>query len=204
MSDGYDHLVKTLEVLDKLLSEMGLERADVLDLRKLSHETCLREPTVKALLAGRRLPEVEFRYVVVDKIKFLMETRLKTTRDANGIERLQPYSAAEIARAVYKTPQWLSLLLKKASAPSLETTGMLSKFFDVPSSLLVEWPPESLARVLGDRVIPEIREALCCGPEGERVPSQAMKLALRLGDTKLKPAQEDALNLFIDSMKAGL
>ncbi|WP_030769816.1 MULTISPECIES: hypothetical protein [unclassified Streptomyces] len=204
MSDGYDRLAETLDILDELLSEMDMERTDALDLRKLSHEACLRESAVQTLLAGRRLPEVAFRYTVVDKIKFLMETRLKRVEDSSGRERLRPYSAAEIARAVDKTPQWLSLLLKKASTPSLETTGKLSKFFDVPSSLLLEWPPETLTRVLNSRVIPELRNAHGCGTEGARVPPQAMKLALRLGNTKLKPAQEDALHLFIDSIKASL
>ncbi|PWK74578.1 hypothetical protein BCL76_101310 [Streptomyces sp. CG 926] len=204
MSDGYDRLAETLDILDELLSEMDMKRTDALDLGRLSHEACLRESAVETLLAGRRLPEVEFRYTVVDKIKFLMETRLKKDKDSIGRERLRPYSAAEIARAVDKTPQWLSLLLKKASTPSLETTGKLSKFFDVPSNLLLEWPPETLARILNTRVIPELRDAHGCGTDGPRVPPQAMKLALRLGNAKLKPAQEEALHLFIDSIKASL
>ncbi|MFG2874604.1 hypothetical protein ACGFYU_06275 [Streptomyces sp. NPDC048337] len=203
MSDGDDQLARTLEALDLLLSDMGMERSAVLDLRKLSYEACLSEATVKDLLAGKRLPEVDFREVVFGKIVFLMDTRRKTTTDASGAEREQPYTAAEIAKGVGRTSAWLSKLLKTKSTPGLETASMLCRFFNVPSSLLMEWPEETLARVLREQVLVDL-ETRRCRPNHADVPSQAMKLAVRLGDTRLARDQEDALNVFIDSIKASL
>ncbi|MEV6680647.1 hypothetical protein AB0N09_27855 [Streptomyces erythrochromogenes] len=202
MSDGYDDLAKTMQTVELLLEQTGLDRSSVLNLKELAHQTSLSEKELRTLLAGKKLPPIkDFDAEVVRRIKFLQATRLREVEGPGGTTYKKPYSSAAIAQACGMTPAWLSALLAKPKAPNLDHSAHLADFFKVPVGFLTDQPAKGLARVLNDIVIPHLghfKES----PTEATVNRHAVKIAHRLGDTKLSRDQEAAFMVFIDSVVA--
>ncbi|MEW1551786.1 helix-turn-helix domain-containing protein [Streptomyces tsukubensis] len=201
MTDGYQQLAESLQEIATLLPETGLDQQDVFDLDRLSYETSLSETDLRALLAGRHIPQPGFDSEVQRRIRFLAETRQREYETEDGTLRRRPYTRAEIADGCGITQAWLSQLLIKPKIPKLAHSKAIADFFDVPVEFFTDEPPKALARVLNRDVTPRLR-SLAAGAVDTVTTPAAMRIALRLGDREMDPEAEAALMLFIDRIAA--
>lgn len=196
MSDGYEHLARTVREVEELRSAAGLDRASVFNLRDLSFHSSLPEADIRRLLDGQLVeapgnPAAE----LARRIVFLRDTRL-TVDKRTGSRR--PYTTAEIAAGSGMTPQWHGKLLNH-STPNIWHGAGLAKFFDVPMEYFTQSPPEAVKRVLDSKVIPDLMTFLRNPAEAVRN-RHAMQVQLRLGDKELSPRLETALMAFMDAI----
>lgn len=196
MSQGYEHLARTVREAEELQSKSGLDRASVFNLRDLSFHTSIPEADIRQLLDGEPVePPGSAAAELARRIVFLRETRL--TVDGHTGNR-RPYTTAEIAAGSGMTPQWHGKLLNH-STPNIWHGAGLAKFFDVPMEYFTQTPPEAVKRVLDSKVIPNLTAFLSNPSEAVRN-RHAMQVQLRLGDKELSPHLETAFMAFMDAI----
>ncbi|WP_330299417.1 hypothetical protein [Streptomyces sp. NBC_00503] len=196
MSDGYEHLARTVREVEELRSEAGLDRASVFNLRDLSFHSSIPEADIRRLLDGELVEAPRSAAAeLARRIVFLRETRLTVDKHTGGRRQ---YTTAEIAAGSGMTPQWHGKLLNH-STPNIWHGAGLAKFFDVPMEYFTQTPAEAVKRVLDSKVVPNLT-ALLRNPSGAVRNRHAMQVQLRLGDKELSPSLETALMAFMDAI----
>lgn len=137
MSDGYEHLARTVREVEELRSEAGLDRASVFNLRDLSFHSSIPEADIRRLLDGELVEAPRSAAAeLARRIVFLRETRLTVDKHTGGRRQ---YTTAEIAAGSGMTPQWHGKLLNH-STPNIWHGAHFAKFFDVPMEYFTQTP----------------------------------------------------------------
>ncbi|MET9607231.1 hypothetical protein ABZZ17_19445 [Streptomyces sp. NPDC006512] len=124
MSKPHPPLSETLARLDALITERGLDRAEVVDVSALSSRTLLTEGEVNRLLAGEELPEESINERVSGRVKILFEKLVaETGRRATDVRR-------EIASQLGLSPEWVRQLCLGAKVPAIEHGVPLQEYFE--------------------------------------------------------------------------
>ncbi|MFF3013634.1 hypothetical protein [Streptomyces sp. NPDC057939] len=124
MSTPHPPLGETLARLDALITERGLDRAEVVDISMLSSRTLLTEAEVGGLLAGEELPEASINDRVSARVKILFEKLVaQTGKRATDVRR-------EIASQLDLSPEWVRQLCLGIKVPAIEHGVPLQEYFE--------------------------------------------------------------------------
>ncbi|MDA5279964.1 hypothetical protein [Streptomyces sp. Isolate_45] len=124
MSRPHPPLSETLARLDALITERGLDRAEVVNVSMLSSRTLLTEEEVNRLLAGEELPEESINERVSGRVKILFEKLVaETGKRATDVRR-------EIASQLNLSPEWVRQLCLGIKVPAIEHGVPLQEYFE--------------------------------------------------------------------------
>jgi hypothetical protein len=141
-------LTETLQRLDTLIRERGLNRSDILDPKTLSAQTALPESTIRLLLKGRAVPSESVNERVSARLKVLSTAYLDRTRG-----RMSEL-AATLSAQLGISEVWARSVCDGKKTPNVELLHHLVKFFDVDGESFFTAPAdEALNRAL----LPELR-----------------------------------------------
>ncbi|WCN05061.1 hypothetical protein [Streptomyces sp. M92] len=137
-------LYETLERLEALITEHGLDRTDLLDPAKLAAQTALPEDAVRVLLAGGSLPAD----TVNDRARARISTLATAYLRATG--RRMSDLASELHLRLGVSEIWARQICDGKKVPNLEFLHGLVKFFDIEGGEAFFTAPadETLNRVL--------------------------------------------------------
>jgi antitoxin component HigA of HigAB toxin-antitoxin module len=137
-------LHKTLQRLDDLIGERGLNRSDILDPQTLAARTALPQSTVRSLLKGAAPPADTVNERVCARIKALSDAYL-----ARSGKRMSDLAAAVAARLEI-SDVWARSVCDGKKIPNVTHLHRLVQFFDVDGgeSFFTAPADEALNRVL--------------------------------------------------------
>ncbi|MFF9091293.1 hypothetical protein ACF1BE_34025 [Streptomyces sp. NPDC014991] len=137
-------LAVTLDRLEILLQERGLQRSELLDYKNLSARTALPEDTVRALLNGLEPPP--------DSVNERVRARVKALADAHLVRTGRRMSdlAGNISQQLGVSAFWARQVCSGEKVPSVEFLHGLVSFFQVEGGEAFFTSPasEALNRVL--------------------------------------------------------
>lgn len=123
-----------------LADRLGVPRAEVFDIARLSVESGVPEPVVKALLTGAPAGEPDLQARFLQRLDLLRRTRLKP----NG----RKYTQQEIADGAGMSRQQAGALINGDRRPTMEHCDAIQRFFGVHAGFLTAEDPEALANTL--------------------------------------------------------
>jgi transcriptional regulator with XRE-family HTH domain len=123
-----------------LADRLGVPYAEIFDLRRLSVESGVPEPVVKALLSGVPAGEPDLQARFLQRLDLLRRTRLKP----NG----RKYTQQEIADGAGMSRQQAGALINGDRRPTMEHCDAIQRFFKVHAGFLTAEDPEALANAL--------------------------------------------------------
>ncbi|MFC7917981.1 hypothetical protein [Streptomyces sp. NPDC057386] len=139
-------LVQTLQRLNTLIQEQGLDRSALLDPAKLAEQTALPETAVRALLRG------ELTAVPAGSVNDRVRSRIRTLAQAYMRRTGTRMSdlAARISERLGVSEVWARLVCDGKKVPSVELLHGLVGFFNVPGGEAFFTAPadQALNRVL--------------------------------------------------------
>ncbi|MFF9218695.1 hypothetical protein [Streptomyces viridosporus] len=118
-------LSETLQRLDALIREKGLERSELLDVTGLAARTALPESTVHTLLQGGAPPDD----TVNDRVRARISALAKADMAATG--RRMSDLAADISRRLDVSEYWARQVCDGRKVPSVELLHGLVEYFEV-------------------------------------------------------------------------
>lgn len=118
-------LSETLQRLQKLITERGLNRSELLNPAALAAQTALCEGTVRTLLEGGTAPEDTVNDRVRSRIKTLAQARLTSTG------RRMSDLAADVSQRLGISEVWARLVCDGKKVPSVDLLHGLVQFFGV-------------------------------------------------------------------------
>lgn len=137
---GRGSLAHSIQSLENLLAEMGLDRS-VVDLDRLSHQAGIPLQRVTELLKDHAPPREETpQEIFVRRLNFLRETRRKDS----GRRLTQD----EIGEGAGISHGQVGFLLKGQRSPGMWAVSALEGFFKVPAGFLTASDEEALDRAL--------------------------------------------------------
>ncbi|MDQ1018908.1 hypothetical protein [Streptomyces afghaniensis] len=125
MVDPHTSLPQTLQRLDELISERGLNRSEILDPQALAAKTALPESTVRQLLAGGAPLFDTVNERVCSRMKALSDAYL--TRTGKRMADL----AAEVSERLGISDVWARSVCDGKKVPNVELLHHLVQFFGV-------------------------------------------------------------------------
>ncbi|MET7441347.1 helix-turn-helix domain-containing protein [Streptomyces sp. NPDC004082] len=148
MTDGFEVPGATATVLlpavvarvTALADRLGVPHGEIFDVRRLSAESGVSEPVVKALLSGRPAGEPDLQTRFLQRFDLLRRTRLKP----NG----RKYTQQEIADGAGMSRQQAGALINGDRRPTMEHCDAIQRFFRVHAGFLTAEDPEALASAL--------------------------------------------------------
>ncbi|WP_326719450.1 MULTISPECIES: helix-turn-helix transcriptional regulator [unclassified Streptomyces] len=148
MTDGFEVPGATATVLlqavvarvTTLADRLGVQHAEVFDLRRLSAESGVPDPVVRALLSGRRAGEPDLQARFLQRLDLLRRTRLKP----NG----RRYTQQEIADGAGMSRQQAGALINGDRRPTMEHCDAIQRFFRVHAGFLTAEDSEALVGAL--------------------------------------------------------
>ncbi|WP_217251558.1 hypothetical protein [Streptomyces sp. AC602_WCS936] len=142
--DPVPPLHETLERLEALIMEHGLDRTDLFDPAKLAAQTALPEDAVRVLLAGGSLPAD----TVNDRVRARISTLATGYLQATGRRMSDLVSELHLRLGVSEI--WARQICDGKKVPNLEFLHGLVKFFDIEGGEAFFTAPadETLNRVL--------------------------------------------------------
>ncbi|MBV1940799.1 hypothetical protein KUF83_30150 [Streptomyces sp. BV286] len=140
MSEPNPSLPQTLHRIDELLRICGLDRAERLDIQRLSYDTGVPREDVTALLAGGQPHPTDADSLVRDRVRFLYEVHT----NADG----EPFDIRDIAAALGATTTWVKKLVAGQAKPSITAGADLARFYGVAPTFLTDSPAEAVNREL--------------------------------------------------------
>jgi transcriptional regulator with XRE-family HTH domain len=123
-----------------LAGRLGVDQAEVVDVRRLSVACGVPEPVVRDLLTGRPAGEPDVQARFLQRLDLLRRTRLK----ADG----RRYTQQEIADGAGMSRQQAGALLNGDRRPAMEHCDALQRFFRVHAGFLTAEDAEALAGTL--------------------------------------------------------
>lgn len=148
MTDGFEVPGATATVLlpavvarvTALADRLGVQQGEVFDVRRLSAESGVPDPVVRALLSGRPAGEPDLQTRFLQRFDLLRRTRLKP----NG----RRYTQQEIADGAGMSRQQAGALINGDRRPTMEHCDAIQRFFRVHAGFLTAEDPEALAGAL--------------------------------------------------------
>ncbi|MET7745454.1 helix-turn-helix transcriptional regulator [Streptomyces sp. NPDC005385] len=148
MTDGFEVPGATATVLlqavvarvTTLADRLGVQHAEVFDVRRLSAESGVPEPVVKTLLGGRPAGEPDLQARFLQRLDLLRRTRLKP----NGRRHTQQ----EIADGAGMSRQQAGALINGDRRPTMEHCDAIQRFFRVHAGFLTAEDSEALVGAL--------------------------------------------------------
>ncbi|MFE7236213.1 hypothetical protein ACWCRF_38765 [Streptomyces sp. NPDC002405] len=138
-------LPETLQRLDALIEDQQLNRAELVDPRRLAEKTALPESTVRTLLAGGTPPQEEVGERVCARVRTLADAYLARTG------RRKRELVAAVHRQCGISEVWARQIIDGKKVPSVELLHGLVKFFDLrdaKEAFFTDEAPDALNRVL--------------------------------------------------------
>ena len=126
-----------------LSDRLGAPHAEIFDVPRLSVESGVPEPVVKALLGGAPAGEPDLQGRFLQRLDLLRRTRLKP----NG----RKYTQQEIADGAAMSRQQVGALINGDRRPTMEHCDAIQRFFGVHAGFLTAEDPEALANALQHR-----------------------------------------------------
>jgi transcriptional regulator with XRE-family HTH domain len=123
-----------------LADRLGMPHAEIFDIVRLSVESGVPEPVVKALLSGVPAGEPDLQGRFLQRFDLLRRTRLKP----NG----RKYTQQEIADGAGMSRQQAGALINGDRRPTMEHCDAVQRFFGVHAGFLTAEDPEALPTVL--------------------------------------------------------
>ncbi|CAM5670687.1 hypothetical protein [Streptomyces viridochromogenes] len=118
-------LQETLQRLDVISAERGLDRSDLLSVTGLASATALPEVAVRTLLQGGSLPADTVNDRVRTRIRMLAEANLQRTG------RKMAALAAEVAQLLGRSEMWARRICDGTKMPNVEDLHGIADFFQV-------------------------------------------------------------------------
>jgi len=123
-----------------LADRLGVQHAEVFDVRRVSVESGVPDPVVRALLSGRRAGEPDLQARFLQRLDLLRRTRLKP----NG----RRYTQQEIADGAGMSRQQAGALINGDRRPTMEHCDAIQRFFRVHAGFLTAEDSEALLGAL--------------------------------------------------------
>jgi transcriptional regulator with XRE-family HTH domain len=123
-----------------LADRLGVAYERIFDVARLSVESGVPEPVVKALLSGVPAGEPDLQARFLQRLDLLRRTRLKP----NG----RKYTQQEIADGAGMSRQQAGALINGDRRPTMEHCDAIQRFFGVHAGFLTAEDPEALANAL--------------------------------------------------------
>ncbi|MCN9241564.1 helix-turn-helix transcriptional regulator [Streptomyces sp. RY43-2] len=123
-----------------LADRLGVPHAEIFDVPRLSVESGVPEPVVRALLSGVPAGEPDLQERFLQRLDLLRRTRLKP----GGRKHTQQ----EIADGAGMSRQQVGALINGDRRPTMEHCDALQRFFGVHAGFLTAEDPEALAHAL--------------------------------------------------------
>jgi transcriptional regulator with XRE-family HTH domain len=123
-----------------LADRLGVPHEEILDIARLSVESGVPEPVVKALLNGVPAGEPDLQARFLQRLDLLRRTRLKP----NG----RKYTQQEIADGAGMSRQQAGALINGDRRPTMEHCDAIQRFFRVHAGFLTAEDREALANAL--------------------------------------------------------
>lgn len=138
-------LPETLQRLDRLIADQGLDRSEILSPERLAAQTALPVATVRTLLDGGTVAEGD----VADRVC----SRVQTLADAYmaRANMKKPDLLREMVSQLGISPYWARLICEGKKTPNVEVLHGLVKFFEIGPSgeaFFTDAAPDALNRVL--------------------------------------------------------
>ncbi|MFB8773840.1 hypothetical protein [Streptomyces broussonetiae] len=167
----------TLERLDALMGERGIDRSELLDPRELAASTALPQRTIRALLRGDEPPDDTVNERVRERIQALADAHMKRTG-----HRMSDL-VASISRQLGVSAYWARQVCSGQKTPSVEFLHGLVSFFRVEGGEAFFTAPASEAL---NRVLMPLVTALqsSSGTADIAVDSPSAALLSRYGDVR--------------------
>jgi transcriptional regulator with XRE-family HTH domain len=148
VTDGFEVPCATATVLlqavvarvTALADRLGVPHAEVFDVRRLSAESGVPDPVVRALLNGRPAGEPDLQARFLQRLDLLRRTRLKP----NG----RRYTQQEIADGAGMSRQQAGALINGDRRPTMEHCDAIQRFFRVHAGFLTAEDSEALVGAL--------------------------------------------------------
>ncbi|WP_329551891.1 helix-turn-helix domain-containing protein [Streptomyces sp. NBC_00696] len=148
MSDGFEVpgttatalLPGVVDRVTALAERLGVPRAEVFHIGRISVACGVPESVVRALLSGRPAGEPDVQARFLQRLGLLRRTRLKP----NG----RRYTQQEIADGAGMSRQQAGALINGDRRPTMEHCDALQRFFRVHAGFLTAEDPEALAGAL--------------------------------------------------------
>ncbi|ROP44183.1 helix-turn-helix transcriptional regulator [Streptomyces sp. PanSC9] len=178
-------LMAALASVKAELAEMG-HSPDVINLRQVSYETGIAEPTIAKLFAGMPVPDDEVDLSFRDRLRFLVATR----RGPEGCE----YRPSEIAAAIGVSKATVNALLNGTRNPGFDVSRALAEYFAVDPGFFSIRGDRALLRAIE----PAMRQArLLASLRGEHVEMMALRGSLAGGSPQLAQELQDVLETVV-------
>lgn len=123
-----------------LADRLGVPHKEILDVPRLSVESGVPEPVVRALLSGVPAGEPDLQARFLQRLDLLRRTRLKP----NG----RKYTQQEIADGAGMSRQQAGALINGDRRPTMEHCDAIQRFFGVHAGFLTAEDREALANTL--------------------------------------------------------
>jgi len=123
-----------------LADRLGVPHAEIFDVSRLSVESGVPEPVVRALLSGVPAGEPDLQGRFLQRLDLLRRTRLKP----NG----RRYTQQEIADGAGMSRQQAGALINGDRRPTMEHCDAIQRFFGVHAGFLAAEDPEALEHAL--------------------------------------------------------
>ncbi|WP_055494092.1 helix-turn-helix transcriptional regulator [Streptomyces sp. TP-A0356] len=123
-----------------LADRLGVRHEEIFDVSRLSVESGVPEPVVKALLSGVPAGEPDLQARFLQRFDLLRRTRLKP----NG----RKYTQQEIADGAGMSRQQAGALINGDRRPTMEHCDAIQRFFRVHAGFLTAEDPEALTNAL--------------------------------------------------------
>ncbi|MFD7483222.1 helix-turn-helix transcriptional regulator [Streptomyces sp. RLB3-17] len=148
MTDGFEVPGATATVLlpavvarvTALADRLDVQHSEVFDVQRLSAESGVPQPVVRALLGGRRAGEPDLQARFLQRLDLLRRTRLKP----NG----RKYTQQEIADGAGMSRQQAGALINGDRRPTMEHCDAIQRFFRVHAGFLTAEDSEALVGAL--------------------------------------------------------
>ncbi|MEW2498594.1 helix-turn-helix domain-containing protein [Streptomyces nodosus] len=148
MTDGFevpdtmttDRLPSVVSRVTALTDRLGVPHVEVFDVPRLSVESGVPEPVVKALLGGVPAGEPDLQARFLQRLDLLRHTRLKP----NG----RKYTQQEIADGAGMSRQQAGALINGDRRPTMEHCDAIQRFFKVHAGFLTAEDSEALTHIL--------------------------------------------------------
>ncbi|MEV6738229.1 helix-turn-helix transcriptional regulator [Streptomyces sp. NPDC051104] len=123
-----------------LADRLGVSYERIFDVARLSVESGVPEPVVKALLSGVPAGEPDLQARFLQRLDLLRRTRLKPSG--------RKYTQQEIADGAGMSRQQAGALINGDRRPTMEHCDAIQRFFGVHAGFLTAEDPEALANAL--------------------------------------------------------
>ncbi|MEV6652054.1 helix-turn-helix transcriptional regulator [Streptomyces sp. NPDC051219] len=133
-------LAATAARVAELADKLGLSRAEVFDLKRLSEQSGAPADVVRALLEGRPAGEPDLQARFLQRFDLLRRTRLKP----NG----RRYTQQEIADGAGMSRQQAGALINGDRRPTMEHCDAIQRFFGVHAGFLTAEDSDALTGAL--------------------------------------------------------